>query len=200
MRRFMLLVGLGAALVAAGGCGEPPAMTRAARAGDLEAIKTLLGGGADVNAPDSDDGWPPLFHAVVGRQAAAIVLLIERGANPNQAADKLTPLQVAAAQADPEMLQILLAHGADVSARGPGGSTALTVAVSGGALTDVDLPLLGGCHPAVVRALLAHDPTQRLGDTFAGRRALWFARFHGCTEVIEMVATERQRTRTNLAR
>jgi hypothetical protein len=47
--------------------------------------------------------------------------------------------------------------------------------------------LLGGCHPATVRALLAHDPAQRLGDMFAGRRALWFARLNGCTEVIEMV-------------
>ena len=192
MHRFMRLVALGAALIAAGGCAETPAMTRAARAGDLEAIKTLLASGADVNVPDSDDGWPPLFHAVVGRQTAAIVLLIERGANPNQAADRLTPLQVAAAQADPAMLQILLAHGADVSARGPGGSTALTVAVSGGAMTDADLPWLGGCHPATVRALLGHDPTQRLGNTFAGRRALWFARFHGCTDVIEMVGTDVQ--------
>ena len=35
--------------------------------------------------------------------------------------------------------------------RGIGGSTALTVAVSGGALTDLDRPIFGGCHPATVK-------------------------------------------------
>jgi ankyrin repeat protein len=188
MRRLILIVGLGTSLLAAGGCEGPrPPLTLAARAGDLEAIKTMLDGGADVNAPDSEEGWPPLFHAVHMRQAAAIVLLLERGANPNLRRDRLVPLEVAAAQPDPAIMEILLAHGADISARGPDGSTALSVAVSGGAMTDGDLPKLGGCHPATVRALLAHNPALRLGDTFAARKALWFARFHGCTEVIAMV-------------
>src|SRR5450432_3916511 len=102
MHRFMLLAGLGMSLIAAGGCEEPqPPLTRAARDGDLETIKRLLDGGADVNAPDSEEGWPPLFHAVDKRQAAAVVLLLERGANPNLRADALVPLEVAAAQADP---------------------------------------------------------------------------------------------------
>lgn len=188
MHRFLPLVGLGLSLLAAGGCEGPrPPLTCAARGGDLEAIRSLLDGGADVNAPDSEEGWPPLFHAVFMRQASAVLLLLERGANPNRRVDRLVPLEVAAAQSDPAMVQLLLAHGADVNARGPDGSTALTVAVSGGAMTDADLPWLGGCHPATVRALLAHDPTQRPGDTFAGRRALWFARFHGCSDILAMI-------------
>lgn len=44
-----------------------------------------------------------------------------------------------------------------------------------------------GCHPATVRALPRHDPTLRLPDTIAGREALWWARFHGCAEVLTMV-------------
>ena len=188
MRRFILIVGLGTSLLAAGGCEGPrPPLTTAARAGDLEAIKRLLDAGADVNAPDSEEGWPPLFHAVHMRQAAAIVLLLERGANPNLRRDRLVPLEVAAAQPDPAIMEILLTHGADISARGPDGSTALSVAVSGGAMTDGDLPKLGGCHPATVRALLAHDPSQRLPDTFAGRRARWFARLHDCEDVLAMI-------------
>lgn len=190
MHRFMLLAGLGMSLIAASGCeGSRPPLTRAARGGDLDTIKRLLDGGADVNAPDSEEGWPPLFHAVDKRQAAAVVLLLERGANPNLRANALVPLEVAAAQPDPAIMQILLAHGADVGVRGPGGATALTVAVSGGAMTDLDLPLLGGCHPATVRALLAHDPTQRLGDTIAARRALWFAKFHGCADILAMITS-----------
>jgi hypothetical protein len=43
-----------------------------------------------------------------------------------------------------------------------------------------------------VRALLEHDPTLRLPDTFAGREALWWARFHNCTEVLELIDQDRQ--------
>ena len=114
-------------------------------------------------------------------------LLLDRGVDPNRRARALTPLAMAAADRDPAIVQLLLAHGADANARGIGGSTALTVAVSGGALTDLDRPLFGGCHPATVRALLAHDPTLRLPDTIAGREALWWARFHGCADVLALV-------------
>jgi ankyrin repeat protein len=100
---------------------------------------------------------------------------------------------MAAADPDPAIVQLLLAHGADVNATGIGGSTALSVAVSGGALTDIDRPLFGGCHPATVRALLAHDPMLRLPDTIAGREALWWARFHGCADVLTLVGADAER-------
>ena len=159
----------------------------AARAGAVDGMKALLDGGADPAARDVMNGWTPLFHAIHKRQAAAVRLLLERGVNPNQRARTLTPLRMAAADRDPAIVELLLAHGADANARGIGGSTALSAAVSGGALSDIDQPLFGGCHPATVRALLKHDPTLRLPDTIAGREALWWARFHGCAEVLAMV-------------
>jgi ankyrin repeat protein len=159
----------------------------AARAGAVDAMKTLLDGGADPTARDVINGWTPLFHAIHKRQAAAVRLLLERGVNPSQRARTLSPLRMAAADRDPAIVELLLAHGADANARGIGGSTALSAAVSGGALSDIDQPWLCGCHPATVRALLKHDPTLRLPDTIAGREALWWARFHGCAEVLAMV-------------
>jgi hypothetical protein len=33
-----------------------------------------------------------------------------------------------------------------------------------------------------------HDPTIDLPDTIAGRNALWWARFHGCRDVLDLVA------------
>ena len=159
----------------------------AARAGAVDAMQILLDGGADPNARDVMNGWTALFHAIHKGQAGAVRLLLERGVDPNRPARMLTPLAMAAADRDPTIVELLLAHGADANARGIGGSTALSVAVSGGALTDLDRPLFGGCHPATVRVLLEHDPTLRLPDTIAGREALWWARFHGCADVLKMV-------------
>ena len=159
----------------------------AARAGAVDAMKALLNGGADPDARDVTNGWTPLFHAIHKRQADAVRLLLDRGVNPNRPARRTRPLVMAAADADPAILQLLLEHGADVNGTGIGGSTALSVAVSGGALTDIDRPLLGGCHPATVRTLLKHDPALRLPDTIASREAVWWARFHGCDDVLKMV-------------
>jgi ankyrin repeat protein len=162
----------------------------AARTGAVEAMKRLLDAGADPSARDVTNEWTPLFHAIHKRQPEAVRLLLDRGVDPNRSARMLTPLLMAAADRDPTILRLLLAHGADPNARGLGGSTALSVAVSGGALTDLDRPLFGGCHPATVRALLEHDPTLRLPDTVASREAMWWARFHGCAEVLTLVGAD----------
>jgi hypothetical protein len=72
---------------------------------------------------------------------------------------------------------------------GERGETPLTRAVSGGALSDVDAPILGGCRTATVRALLAADPDLRVPDSPEGHRAIWWARFHDCEEVLKLVGT-----------
>lgn len=227
MHRFMLLLGIGTSLIAAGACRAEPTLPLAiaavrnaadlvhrlllerhdpnerdphgltplmwaARAGAIDAMKALLDGGADADARDVMNGWTPLFHAIHTQQAAAVRLLLERGVNPNRPARTVTALLMAAADRDPTIVELLLAHGADANARGIGGSTALSVAVSGGALSDIDRPLLGGCHPATVRALLKHDPTLRLPDTIAAREALWWARFHGCAEVLTLIGASKK--------
>jgi ankyrin repeat protein len=114
-------------------------------------------------------------------------------AEPSLAAGLLTPLMMAAPDPDPTLVTLLLARGANPRARGVGGSTALTYAVSGGALSDIDRPLLGGCRPKTVEALLAHDPTLVLPDTIAGHNALWWARFHGCDGVLDRVIVKNDR-------
>jgi ankyrin repeat protein len=161
----------------------------AARAGALDAIAALIDAGADVNARDTSNRWTPLLHAIHTHAAPAVALLLDRGADANlPTPGGLTPLLMAADDPEPAMVASLLAHSADVRAQGPGGATALTQAVSGGALTDLtDRPLLGGCHPETVKALLAHDPSLTLPDSFAGRQALWWARFNDCDAVLTLV-------------
>jgi len=175
--------------------GGLTALMWAARAGALDAMKTLLDAGADPNVRDVRNGWTPLFHAIHKHQVEAVRLLLDRGVDPNNPARMLTPLMMAASDADPAIVQLLLAHGADPTARGIGGSTALSEAVSGGALSDIDRPLFGGCHPATVRVLMEHDPKVDLPDTIAGWNALWWARFHGCQEVLDLVGPNIKRTK-----
>jgi ankyrin repeat protein len=162
----------------------------AARGGAIDAMTTLIDAGARVDARDGRNEWTPLQHAIHTRHAAAALLLLDRGADPNgrSAPGRLTPLLMAADDRDATVLDALLAHGADPRMAGEYGDTPLSRAVSGGALTDIDRPLLGGCRPATVRALLAHDPGLGLPDNFAGRQALRFARFHECREVLRLVA------------
>jgi ankyrin repeat protein len=167
----------------------------AARSGAVDAMAALLDGGADPNARDRRHGWTPLLHALHRRQIDAVRVLLERGADPNARTDALTPLLMAAPDADPAFVTLLLRYGADPHARGSGGATALSQAVSGGALSDIDRPLLGGCRTESVRALRAHDPTLSMPDTIAGHHALWWAKFHGCEEVLNLVGPIGMRTK-----
>ncbi len=102
----------------------------AADAGDLPAIERHLAQGADVNAAQGDFGITPLHRAALANRAAAVTLLVGRGADVNAAAtDGGTPLQAAAFVGNTEAVQALIAQGADVNAVDKSGRTALDNAV-----------------------------------------------------------------------
>jgi ankyrin repeat protein len=170
------------------GSGMTPLMW-ASRAGAVDAMRALLDAGADPARVDTRaTRWAALMHAVHKRQARAVRVLLERGANPNfGTAAGWTPLIMASADSDPAVAIALLEAGADPRAVTSAGDTALTQAVSGGALADIDRPLLGGCHQRTVAALLAADPNLRLPDTFAGRTARLWARLRRCDAVLSLV-------------
>jgi ankyrin repeat protein len=162
----------------------------AARSGAVEAMTVLLDAGATVDGRDGrSNQWTPLQHAIHRRETDAISLLLERGANPNGSAapGSLTPLLMAAPDPDPAVVKLLLAYGANPRIGGEGGKTPLTQAVSGGALSDIDRPLFGGCRLATVRALVTHDRTLRVLHNAPGLQAIWWARFHGCEAVLELI-------------
>ena len=77
-----------------GRSGGMTALLLAAREGQVEAVETLVDGGADVNQVSAGNGVSPLVIASLNGQYDAAILLVERGANPNLASapEHATPL------------------------------------------------------------------------------------------------------------
>jgi ankyrin repeat protein len=171
--------------------GWPPLM-HAIHKAQHAAIRLLLDRGADPNGA-GPGGYSALMMATLDKDTTALTLLLAAGADPNQSRPPgYTPLMMAASHADPTMAKRLLAAGADPHREGPGGMTALTEAIAGGALSGLDGPSPGSCHPETVRILLERAPGLAIPQTSAGRTALMWAYLHaGVQRVsnISMVAT-----------
>jgi ankyrin repeat protein len=120
-----------AGLVGGGGGGLTP-LVFAAREGDIESAKLLIGAKADVNQT-TEYGWTPLLTAVNNRNYQLARLLIDNGANVNLAnKGGWTPLYLATDNRNIEggdypvpkpdmdhleLITLLLAKGADPNAR-----------------------------------------------------------------------------------
>ena len=174
MHRFMLLLGLGAALPAAGACAQRPEtpLTQAAVRNDVAALRQLLDAGH--KADEGGDSWTALIWASRSGSIEAIRLLLDSGADvnlPGSTGDdwNATPLQHAILQRQPAAVRLLLDRGADLN-RGAGpGLTPLLLAA-------------GDTDPAILKLLLAHgaDPTveDETGVTPLSR-AISAGTFHG---------------------
>jgi ankyrin repeat protein len=86
----------------------------AARTGDAAAVRTLLDGGADVNAKFRYD-QTPLFKAAERGHTEVVKLLLERGAQPNlkDTFYGATPITWAAEKGHVEAVRALLEKGAE---------------------------------------------------------------------------------------
>jgi ankyrin repeat protein len=153
MHRFMRLLWLGAALLAAAACDKGPKtpLTQAAARNDVAALRQLLNDGD--RADEGGDSWTPLIWASRSGSSDAISLLLDSGADVNRPGPTgddwdATPLQHAILARQPAAVRLLLDRGADLN-RGAGpGLTPLLLAA-------------GDTDPAILKLLLAHgaDPT-----------------------------------------
>ena len=101
------------------GCGPSMSIHKAARTGNIEAVKQHLAAGADVNAKGA--GRTALGWAAQGGHKEIAELLVAAGADVN-AKDKIggTSLHLAAANGHKEITELLIAKGADVNVIGGG--------------------------------------------------------------------------------
>jgi hypothetical protein len=104
------------------GCGEPSDFHKAAREGNIEAVKQFIAAGADVNAKEKDwqgNGWTPLHKAAYKQHKDVAELLIAAGADVNAKAIRgITPLTLATSPFGPvdqqkykETVDLLRKHG-----------------------------------------------------------------------------------------
>jgi ankyrin repeat protein len=178
MRYFTALsMALLAAACLAPAPGRLSPLAGPARNGDLVALHRLIAAGANPDVTDpGGNHWTPLLHAIHREQPAAVDLLLHAGADPTLAAGGLQPLLMAVGTGNAPIVRRLLEAGADPRRD----DTIFLTAVSGGALSDLDNPLLGRCNTDVVKALLKRAPDLRLRRGPRTRIALAFAWFNHC--------------------
>ncbi|KAJ8612818.1 hypothetical protein CTAYLR_002040 [Chrysophaeum taylorii] len=136
----------------------------AVQAGDVEAIRSWLDAGFDVEASALPEvrrlGYTPLINAVVYRHPSVLELLLERGADPDVRSIWMTsPLSIAAhcKPDDPvaidrclECVDLLLAYGADINGRTDDGWTPLFHAARARNMKILHHLLANGADPNLV--------------------------------------------------
>jgi ankyrin repeat protein len=156
-----VLVALTALFVAAAP-GDAP-VADAAEKGDIEALRTLIRSGEDVNAAQGD-GMTALHWAAMREDLPMAQLLINAGANASSRTrlGNYTPLHLAATEGAAELVRALITAGSDVKAVTTTGVSAIHMAAEAGAAE-------------AVKALLSAGADVNTPDTYSARTPLMFA-------------------------
>jgi ankyrin repeat protein len=110
----------------------------AARAGDLNKVKSLVAGDVKYVNTKTSRGTTPLHYACISRNADVVRFLIAKGADVTAVNDSLyTPLHYAASYDNTEAVELLLKHGADIEAKSREGGTPLHAAAASGAVNTI---------------------------------------------------------------
>uniref|UniRef100_A0A8C3G3F9 SOCS box domain-containing protein n=1 Tax=Cyclopterus lumpus TaxID=8103 RepID=A0A8C3G3F9_CYCLU len=137
---------------------------RAAAKGHSECIQPLVQHGADVDQFIAQSGFP-LHVACSHQHLSSVRKLLQLGATVNSRVSGASPLHIAAGLSDPEMVSVLLDHGADRCLRNSEGKQPVDVAPPN-SLAERLLSQAGGASPLMQLCRLYIRNTvgkQRLG-------------------------------------
>ena len=152
-----------------------PGLIEAVKAGEVETVRALLDGGADVDAPASD-GATALHWAVHRDDAGLVDLLLAAGADATVANRYgVQPVSLAAENGNPAILEKLLRAGADANAALTGGETALMTAARSG-------------YPDTLRALIVHGADVDARDATHGQTPMMWAAARGHAQAVHVLA------------
>jgi ankyrin repeat protein len=133
---------------------DPASLDAAARAGDLDKVKSLIKANPNSIFSTGDGEFTPLVAAAARNHKDVVKFLLANKADINVRSEiGMTALAVAARDGDKEMADLLIAHGADVNARDKNGHTPLHEAMN-------QVPW----HKDVATLLLAHGADPNIGD------------------------------------
>ncbi len=147
----------------------------AVRRGDADAVRALLGSGADVNSM-TPDGATALQWAVHTDQPELVELLLAAGADVEISNRYgVSPASLAAENGNAAILERLLQAGVDANHTLRGGETLLMTAARTG-------------DPETVQTLLAHGADPNLRETTRGQTALMWAAANNNGSAIRLLA------------
>jgi ankyrin repeat protein len=144
IERILLLLSHGASLEQRDLSLDSPLHT-AANWGHAELVRQLIAIGARPETTNHK-GWTPLSYALYKQNREIVRALLEGGADPDFSGTSSPPLLFAIER--PDMIELLLSHGADINRLDPAGESALMLA------TRLD-------RPDVVRLLMARGALDR---------------------------------------
>uniref|UniRef100_A0A8C7CJP3 Uncharacterized protein n=1 Tax=Oncorhynchus kisutch TaxID=8019 RepID=A0A8C7CJP3_ONCKI len=108
--------------------------------GHPECIESQVHHGADVDQ-HTDQSGSPLYTACTNQHLSTVKKLLQLGASVNSSKDGDSPLNTAARLSNPELMSVLLEHGADCSSRDTQGKQP---------------PDLASCNSPVEKIVLGH--------------------------------------------
>ncbi|XP_059530554.1 2-5A-dependent ribonuclease isoform X1 [Myotis daubentonii] len=175
-------------------------LIKAVKRENMELVKQLLEGGADVNFQEEEWGWSPLHNAVQMDNEGIVELLLRYGANPClRKRNGATPFIVAGIVGNVRLLKLFLSKGADINEWDLHGFTAFMEAAVYGKVEALRFLYENGAEVNLGRKTMEDQERLKKG----GATALMDAAKYGRVDVLRILLEEMKadvRARDNMGR